>query len=192
MSEKSAGFGDPSGNVIEARKALQFIGFLLDSQEYAFRIETIQEIGIPGQITVMPQVPAYVEGVSNLRGTIIPIIGLRSLFHFPDRSVGEEGRIIVLNVGAQKIGCLVDAVTKVIRVQSDAIELATEVAHTQGAKFISGFIKTGETPVIVLDVDELLDPEKLDEVHRIARSHLEQKTRGASETLLPKPAKNNA
>lgn len=176
MSEKSTGRGDPSTNVIEARKASQFIGFLLENQEYAFQIEKIQEIGIPGQITVMPQVPTYVQGVSNLRGTIIPIIGLRNLFHFPDGESSDERRIIVVNVGSQKIGCLVDAVTKVIRVQSDAIELATEVAHTQGAKFISGFIKTGQTPIIMLDVDELLDPEKLDEVHRIARMHLEQKS----------------
>lgn len=175
MSEKSIDRADSSRNVIEARKATQFIGFLLDNQEYAFQIEKIQEIGIPGQITVMPQVPAYVKGVSNLRGTIIPIIGLRTLFHFPDCDINDEARTIVLNVGSQKIGCLVDGVTKVIRVQGDAIELATEVAHTQGAKFISGFIKTGQTPIIMLDVDELLNPEKLDEVHRIAKSHLEQK-----------------
>ena len=180
MSEKSTGRGDPSTKVIEARKATQFIGFLLDHQEYAFQIEKIQEIGIPGQITVMPQVPAYVRGVSNLRGTIIPSIGLRNLFHFPDGQTNDEQRIIVVNVGSQKIGCLVDAVTKVIRVQSDAIELATEVAHTQGAKFISGFIKTGQTPIIMLDVDELLDPEKLDEVHRIARSHFDHQPNSPS------------
>lgn len=180
MSEKSSGRSEPSANVIEARKASQFIGFLLNNQEYAFQIEKIQEIGIPGQITVMPQVPAYVRGVCNLRGTIIPIIGLRNLFHFPDREVVDETRTIVVNVGTQKIGCLVDSVTKVIRVHSDAIELATEVVHTQGTKFISGFIKTGEAPIIVLDVDELLDPEKLDEVHRIARSHLDQSRQSRS------------
>lgn len=174
MSEKSAGRIEPSASVIEARKAAQFIGFLLNDQEYAFQIEKIQEIVIPSHITVMPQVPEYIRGVCNLRGTIIPIIGLRHLFHFPDQGVGDDTRTIVVNVGSQKIGCLVDAVTKVIRVKSDAMELVSQVAHALGAKFISGFIKTGETPIIVLDADELLAPEKLDEVYRIAKSYLEQ------------------
>ena len=58
----------------------QFVGFELAGQKYAFRIEQIQEIVIPSGITRVPEVPRYLDGVSNLRGTIIPIINLRVLF----------------------------------------------------------------------------------------------------------------
>jgi len=69
---------------------MQFVGFRLDDQEYAFRIEQIQEIIIPDRVTRMPQVPDYVEGVSNLRGTIVPIINLRRLFGMQPKVHDED------------------------------------------------------------------------------------------------------
>ena len=65
----------------------QFVCFELAGQRYIFRIERIQEIVIPSGITRIPEVPDYVEGVSNLRGTIIPIINLRMLFGLERRAV---------------------------------------------------------------------------------------------------------
>ena len=70
---------------------MQFVGFRLADQEYAFRIEQIREIVIPDRVTRMPQVPSYIEGVCNLRGTIIPIINLRSASpNLLRRAVGSQ------------------------------------------------------------------------------------------------------
>lgn len=158
-----------SQNMAEARKAQQFIGFMLDAQEYAFQIEKIQEIVIPSQLTTMPQVPHYVLGVTNLRGAIIPVIGLRELFHMPPAMNSPETRTIVVNVLGRKIGCLVDSVTKVIKTQSHLIDSAPEVAQANGAKFVAGFIKTDTAPIVLLNVEELLDSNKLEEVHLTAK-----------------------
>jgi chemotaxis signal transduction protein len=73
------------------RRAVQ----ILDDQQYAFRIEQIQEIVILQQVTRMPQVADYVEGVSNLRGAIIPIINLRKLLGLPPRPVDAETRTML-------------------------------------------------------------------------------------------------
>ncbi len=146
--------------------APQFVGFRLASQNYIFRIERIQEIVIPTTTARVPEVPPYVDGVSNLRGTIIPIINLRALFNLDRKTNDAETRTIVVNVGARTIGCTVDAVSRVMRVAPEQIQPAPDSISTTGRRFIEGFARVGEELFILLDVDQLLDPANLDEVHQ--------------------------
>jgi purine-binding chemotaxis protein CheW len=143
------------------------VGFRLDDQEYAFRIEQIQEIVIPDRVTRVPQVPDYVEGVSNLRGTIIPIINLRRLFDLDIKAKDEETRTIVTNVGSRTIGCTVDAVTQVIRILPEQIQGVPENMRSEGAVCIEGFAKLESRLVILLNIDELLDPAKMEQLRQI-------------------------
>jgi purine-binding chemotaxis protein CheW len=142
----------------------QFVGFQLDGQAYAFRIEQIQEIVILDRVTRTPQVPAYCEGVSNLRGSIIPIINLRTLFGLEPRAADGETRTIVVNVGERTMGCTVDMVSQVVRIPDDAIQPAPETVTADGAGYITGFAKLDGELVIILDIDHLLDPEQLDTI----------------------------
>lgn len=148
-----------------ARKARQFVGFQLNGQEYAFPIEQIREIVIPSLITALPQVPEYIQGVCNLRGAIIPIINMRRLLAMQSSAIDAETRVIVMNVGTRTMGCLVDAVTQVHRITADAIQPAPEIVQHARTAYISGFAKLHESPMILLNVDKLLDPTKLDQVH---------------------------
>ena len=163
-----------SASVTQQKNTLQFVGFTLDGQEYAFRIEQIQEIVILDQVTKTPQVADYVEGVSNLRGTILPIINLRRLFGLEPKEVDEETRTIVVNVGERTMGCTVDRVTKVMRIPTENIQKAPETVTAEGAHYITGFAKVDDRLFVVLDIDELLDPEKLEQVNKAASN--EQKT----------------
>jgi hypothetical protein len=81
----------------EVRQAAsaQFVGFEIAGQKYLFRIERIQEIITSGSVTRVPDVPAYVVGVSNLRGTIIPVIDLRLLFGLPARESDANTAITI-------------------------------------------------------------------------------------------------
>ena len=153
-----------------SKNTSQFVGFRLSDQEYVFPIGQIQEIVIPDSVTRMPQVADYVEGVSNLRGTIIPIINLRVLFGLAPRTADEETRTIVVNVGARTMGCTVDAVTQVIRIPGDDIQPAPEIVAGESTPWIDGFAKIEDRLLIVLDIDELLDPAKLDQVRDAVRS----------------------
>ncbi len=155
-----------SGNGSTRKHTAQFVGFQFAEQDYAFRIEQIQEIVILERVTAIPQVPDYVEGVSNLRGSIIPIINLRRLFGLAPRPTDHETRTIVVNVGSRTMGCMVDRVTQVMRVPEESIQAAPTSVTTNGANYITGFARLGERLVILLDVAELLDPDKLDMYHR--------------------------
>jgi purine-binding chemotaxis protein CheW len=152
----------------KAKSSMQFVGFRLADQEYAFRIEQIQEIIIPDRVTRMPQVPDFIEGVSNLRGTIIPVINLRRLFDLELKEKNEETRTIVVNVRKKTIGCTVDAVTQVVRISREQIQPAPELVRTEGASYIAGFAKLDSRLIILLEIDQLLDPAKLDHVREIA------------------------
>ncbi len=137
------------------------MGFQIDDQEYAFRIEQIQEIVILDQVTKTPQVPEFVEGVSNLRGAIIPIINLRRFFGLAPKPVDGETRTIVVNVGERIMGVMVDLVSQVVRIPSDSIQPAPETVTSDGADYISGFAKLDGRLMILLDIDKLLGPEQL-------------------------------
>ena len=151
-------------NQVGKKNSSQFVGFQLAGQEYAFRIEQIQEIVILKQVTKTPQVPPYVEGVANLRGSIIPIINLRKLFSMEPQETNSETRTIVVNVGDRVMGCTVDTVTQVMRIPEENIQPAPETVTSNGANYVAGFAKMNGRLLIVLEIDELLDPRKLDQV----------------------------
>jgi purine-binding chemotaxis protein CheW len=151
-------------NVVARKKnSSQFVGFRVGEQEYAFRIEQIQEIVILDQVTRTPQVPAYVEGVSNLRGSIIPVINLRTLLGLEPKPVDRDTRTIVVNVGPRTMGCKVDQVSQVMRIPEESILPAPETVTANGAQYIAGFARQNGRLLILLDIDELLDPRKLDQ-----------------------------
>jgi len=159
-----------SESMTQSRTASQFVGFRLADQDYAFRIEQIQEIVIPDRITQLPQVPDYIEGVSNLRGTIIPVVSLRRLLNLPAAPVDSETRTIVVNVHPRIIGCTVDSVTQVLRIAPAEILPAPDMLTNDGGSFIDGFAKLDARLVTLLNVPQLLDPTKMDLVRELARN----------------------
>ena len=90
---------------------------------------------------------------------------LRRLFGLDPKPTDADTRTIVVNVGERTMGCTVDAVSQVIRIPEESIQPAPETVTADGATYISGFAKLGERLVILLDIDELLNPERL-ERHR--------------------------
>ena len=117
--------------------SMQFVGFRLADQEYAFRIEQIQEIVIPDRVTRMPQVPDYVEGVSNLarrdhsRSSTCDVCSA-----WIAEETDDETRTIVANVGPADHRLHVDAVTQVIRISPEQIQPAPEMVKSEGAGYI--------------------------------------------------------
>ncbi len=153
-------------SVAETKNSAQFVGFELGGHRYAFRIEQIQEIVILEDVTRTPQVPDYCEGVSNLRGSIIPIINLRKLFGLEPKPPDSETRTIVVNVGGRTMGCTVDTVSQVIRIPEDCIQPAPEPVTAEGAEYIVGFARLDERLVILLDINKLLDVEQLNQIRQ--------------------------
>jgi len=144
-----------------AKNWAQFVGFQIDGQPYAFRIEQIQEIVILQQITPTPQTAGCVEGVTNLRGEIIPVVNLRGLLGMESREPDGETRTIVVNVDGRRIGCTVDAVTQVIRIAEEHIQPSLDTLAADGNRDIAGFAKLDDQFFILLDINELFRSERL-------------------------------
>lgn len=137
----------------------QVVGFRLHQEEYGIEITKIQEIILLGEITRIPQVPDYIEGLINLRGSVIPIIDLRKRFNLQATPYTDETRIVVANVREKTIGAIVDAVTQVIRVSSSQIDPAPQTVMAMGREHIAGLAKLDGRLLILLDIDKLLDME---------------------------------
>jgi len=165
-----------SSAATQKKNSAQFVGFQIDAQEYAFPIEQIREIVVLDKVTRTPQVPDYCEGVSNLRGAIIPIINVRKLFGLDPRPADGETRIIVVQVGDKTMGCTVDTVSQVIRIPEESIQPAPETVTAGGADYISGFARLDGRVVILLNINELLNPEQLDRIRQVPTIATEEAT----------------
>jgi purine-binding chemotaxis protein CheW len=141
---------------------LQLVGFRLDDEDYAIPITRIREIILMKPITRIPQVPPFIEGVINLRGAVIPIVNLRKRFGMPPRAIGDETRTIVVNVHDQTVGCVVDAVTQVMRITVDQLQPAPVSVLAIAHQFIAGLAKLEDRLLIVLDIEKLFERAELD------------------------------
>jgi len=134
----------------------QLVVFKLANESYGVNIEAVESIIKMQSITVIPQAPEFVEGVTNLRGTILPVIDLRKRFGLEHTPVTLESRIIVITANHTKVGMIVDAVSEVLEIAEDAVEPPPMIATTLNSAFITGIAKSGGTLVILLELDRVL------------------------------------
>ncbi|MGA2448926.1 MAG: chemotaxis protein CheW [Polyangiaceae bacterium] len=138
----------------------QFVTFRLADGEYGIPIDQIQEIDRPAAMTRIPKAASYVEGITNLRGEVIPVINARKRFSLPAREVDEQARVIIIDVKGKKTGLLVDSVREV-RNQAirDIAPPPAQVSEGVGQEFISGIGKAadGKRMIVLLDVTKILE-----------------------------------
>ena len=134
----------------------QLVTFSLGSEEFAVDIMRVQEIIRIPPITRVPKAPEYVEGVINLRGNVIPVVSLRNRFGMPRVEETDLSRIIVLQVHTKVFGIRVDAVTEVLRLDSESIEPPPPIALGMDSQLIRGVGKIGERLLILLELDQIM------------------------------------
>lgn len=134
----------------------QYIGFNLNDNEYTIPILKVREIINMPAITKMPQSPKYVEGVTNLRGSVIPVVNLKKLVNFGNGSMGDK--VIVIVSGRMTFGILVDGITGVINIDESTIE-PPERFLNENMDQIEGIAKLNDRLVVLLDTRKLLPME---------------------------------
>lgn len=140
---------------------IQFVGFSLSDVDYAFEIRRIQEIILMPPITKIPQMPVWIEGLINLRGSVIPVVSLRRRFDLEDRPTDDDTRIIVLNVGSKTVGVVVDSVSRVMKLSPDQIQPPPVTIDAIERSTIQGVARVEEKLVVILDVDRMFPLESL-------------------------------
>lgn len=144
----------------------QYLTFILAGEEYGVDILRVQEIKGWDNVTKIPNSPHYIKGVMNLRGSIVPIVDLRTRFNMDPQDYGPTTVVIVLKVETtdrQRImGIVVDAVSDVYDINSELMQPAPDFGDQVSVEFIKGLATVDEKMVILLNVDHLLTYSELE------------------------------
>ncbi len=138
----------------------QLVIFEMANEHYGVDIASVESIIKLQPITVMPHAPSFVEGVTNLRGKILPVIDLRKRFHLEIRTEKTENRIVVVSLGGNEVGMIVDAVSEVLTISDAAVELPPPMTTTLESSFITGIAKLENRLVLLLDLGKVLSKEE--------------------------------
>jgi purine-binding chemotaxis protein CheW len=139
----------------------QYLTFTLGQEEYGIDILKVQEIKGYSVITPIPNTPPYIKGVMNLRGTIIPVVELRTKFGMGAVEYDQFTVIIVVTVGTKIVGMVVDAVSDVLNIPKADIQAAPDFGSQVDVRFINGMAKAGEKLVVLVDINKVLNEDDL-------------------------------
>jgi purine-binding chemotaxis protein CheW len=145
-----------SSTISFATDGSQYLTFRLGNEEYGVEILKVQEIKGYSAITPIPNTPAYLKGVMNLRGTIVPVVDLRTKFLMAEAEYNQFTVIIVVTVGAKVMGVVVDAVSDVLNIPRGDIQPTPDLGAQVDARFINGMAKANDKLVVLLDIDRVL------------------------------------
>jgi len=134
----------------------QLVIFELADEFYGVDIACVESIIKMQEITRMPKSPVFVEGVTNLRGKVLPVIDLEKRFEIPGRERDHDTRIMVVNIDQLEVGMIVSAVSEVLTIDDSSVEPAPPIVTTINSNFISGIARIDERLVILLDLNQVL------------------------------------
>ncbi len=146
----------------------QFLTFQLGDELYGVDILRVQEIKGYTTVTKIPNTPPHIKGVLNLRGTIVPIIELRTKFGMPTIEYTLFTVIVVVVIQEKIMGLVVDAVSDVLNIDKKDIQPPPQFGAKVDVSFLNGIGKSGDKLVALLDMDRLLSDSDLQEVAAVA------------------------
>lgn len=142
----------------------QMVVFELEEELYGVDIHQVREIIRVPAITHVPRTPDFVEGVVNLRGTVIPILDLRKRFGFGVGEDDDDKRIVVVEMEDKTIGVIVDAVREVLLIDEESIEPPSPYIVTVDSQYIVGVARLEDRLVILLDLNQVLSTSEREEL----------------------------
>ena len=138
----------------------QLVVFNLANEDYGVDIGAVDGIVKMQAITKVPQAPDFVEGITNMRGEVLPVLDLRKRFGLPLSETTKDTRIVNVEVDGVKVGMVVDAVTEVLRVAEEEVEPPSPLVTTVDSAFITGIAKVDSRLIILLDLAKVLSTEE--------------------------------
>lgn len=134
---------------------IQLVSFRVGTQEFAFDILQVERILRHVVPAPLPKAPGFLEGVVPYEGGAVPVVDLRKRFE-PDAPISEETRLMVVDLGDQRVGVLVDEVLEVLRVDSTTISAPGPMVSGLAAAYIAGIVTRPERTIIILNARKLL------------------------------------
>jgi len=149
------------------KEEIQLVVFKIGDEEFGVEINQVREIVKLVSITRMPKAPKFIEGVVNLRGQIITVIDLAKRLDLPSTGRTESTRIMVVEVGDNTVGMIVDSVSEVLRLSMDDIEDTPSLIDTEvHEQYLRGVGKSEDRLLILLDLNEVLSSEEIHHMYK--------------------------
>lgn len=146
---------------------IQVASFRLGEDLFAVDIMRIKEIIRPQRLTHLPKAPQFIEGVINLRGTVIPILDLRLRFELPKRPATGNSRLLIVKMAGQIMGVEVDDVTEVVTIPVKDIKPPPAVTSCGIDEYLIGVCLVKDSLLMLLNLDKLLAPHEVTELGAI-------------------------
>ena len=146
----------------------EFLSFTVGDEAYGIDIQKVQELRGYDAVTRIANAPAYIKGVVNLRGIIVPIIDMCIKFDLGEPSYDQFTVVIVLNIGGRVVGMVVDSVSDVITLSAEQIKPAPEMGSTLDTDYLIGLGTLEERMLILVDIDRLMSSEEMGLVEAVA------------------------
>ncbi len=151
-------------------KELQVVGFRIGRETFGLPISMVREIIRVPDITAVPNAPAYIEGVINLRGRIIPVVDLRKRFGEKSFEPNKKNRVVVVELETRAIGLIVNSASEVLRISPSQIEEPSNVFQEGELDYITGVGKLKGRLVMLLDLNRILQRGELKRLDEAADS----------------------
>ena len=149
-------------------KQKQLVTFQLGQELYGIDIMSVDGIVRVEDVRPIPNAPAYVEGIFNLRGEIIPIINLHKRFQIKKAAMSEEDKLlsgfIIIDIDGMKLGMVIDKVSRVLTIDINKMQPPPQMISGIGAEYIQGVVNREDGFLIILDIQRLFDPKELQQL----------------------------
>ena len=154
--------------VRQEHEKLQLVVFRVGAERYGLPIAEVREIDRIQPITKVPQALAFVEGVINVRGAIIPVIDLARRFGLAPTVADRQTRIIIASLCDQSVGFIVTAVNEVVDLPVESVGPPPPLMFDPSMRFITGMARVGVTLISILSIDRILSTEEIDHLQQQA------------------------
>lgn len=134
----------------------ELIAFRIGEQEFCVDIMAVREIRGWTPATPLPRAPAYMKGVINLRGAVLPIIDLGARFGLRTSEPSERHVIMVAHIGGRMVGLLVDAVSDIIQLTDEAVQPTPDIASEQVKSFVKGLFALEGRMISLIELDRII------------------------------------
>ena len=149
------------GTPAQAQAQREVLVFVLGGEEYAVDILKVQEIRGYDKVTPIPKAPAFLKGIVNLRGTIVPVIDLRVKFGLDDPKYDSTTVMIVLRIGARVIGVVVDGVSDTLGISAQDVKPAPSMGALVDTSYLAGLVAKEGRMILLLDIERFLSGAEL-------------------------------
>jgi purine-binding chemotaxis protein CheW len=139
---------------------VQLVTFRVGGEEFGLDVFQVHEILRHAEPTPMPKAPAFVEGVLDVRGTLVPVVDLRKRFELHEVGYDDDTRIILVDFQGERLGLVVDEVSEVIRVPETAVTPPPQYVRGLAAEFIRGIVRMESRLVVLLDLERILSSQE--------------------------------